>query len=382
MSVDEYSKRPEQAESEQLFFGAEPLFEQIFTEIDEARETISVELYILELDRFGRRFCDRLISAARRGVDVKLVVDGFGSSGLTIYDIEYLESQGVQIRVFNPVPLPWNLLSFGTLFQAAQFARSLFFFNRRMHKKVYLFDRKRAYVGGMNVTQSSFSWRDTAVVADGPEVTVIVAAFAWIWNRACAFSDRSGNRLSVPKIPMRSALIRLNHNWLLRRGNLQSLLERIRSAEREIMITNAYFVPTSRVLRALKTAAKNGVRVILLLPQKTDVPITRWVRKNYQAELIQSGVQIYEYMPRVLHAKSMSIDDWAIVGSSNLNYRSLLHDIEIDVVLQTTMARQKLQHQFELDLKNSERVDPDADYRGNIFQFIAVRLLYYLRYWM
>ena len=127
-------------------------------------------------------------------------------------------------------------------------------------------------------------------------------------------------------------------------------------AKERIWLTHAYFLPDNFLLKTLKMAAARGVDVKILLPKKSDVFIMPWASETFYRSLIESGVEIYEYLPSVLHAKILIIDDWVSIGSSNLNHRSLLHDLEVDVSLQTQQAKAQVCEQFCEDIKKSDQV--------------------------
>jgi cardiolipin synthase A/B len=153
-----------------------------------------------------------------------------------------------------------------------------------------------------------------------------------------------------------SGLVRLNNKLALRRKNYRDLLARIAAARERIWITNAYFVPRGGLLRALGAAAKAGVDVRILVPAKSDIIFMPWVAAAFYYGLLKSGVRVFEYQPAVLHAKTMLIDDWMTVGSSNLNSRSMFHDLEADVVLSTCESLRALEAAFERDLGQSKEV--------------------------
>jgi cardiolipin synthase len=150
--------------------------------------------------------------------------------------------------------------------------------------------------------------------------------------------------------------VRLNLRRAQRRENYLDLLVRILKSERRIWIENAYFVPDGSLVRALRTAAEAGVDVRIVVPAVSDVFFIPWVTSAFHVGLLQAGVRIFEYTKGMLHAKTMLIDDWGLVGSSNLNHRSLLHDLEADLVLGAEDASRSLEEQFEVDCTDSREV--------------------------
>jgi cardiolipin synthase len=130
----------------------------------------------------------------------------------------------------------------------------------------------------------------------------------------------------------------------------------MRSAQKRVWITTAYFAPSHGLLRALESAVDNGADVRILVPRNSDIFFMPWVTRAYYSRLLKRGVKIYEYLPRFLHAKSAVIDDWALVGTTNLNRRSFAHDFEIDVVLSKVGSVEELATQFLVDLNSSEQI--------------------------
>jgi cardiolipin synthase len=142
----------------------------------------------------------------------------------------------------------------------------------------------------------------------------------------------------------------------MRRRSFRDFISRVQSAQNRIWITNAYLAPSTPLLRALAKAAQRGVDVKILVPRKSDVFFMPWVTAAHYPKLLKSGIQVFEYIPSFLHAKVALIDDWAIVGSSNLNRRSLIHDHEVDVVVSKPSSIQNLEERFMKDLTQSEQI--------------------------
>jgi cardiolipin synthase len=160
------------------------------------------------------------------------------------------------------------------------------------------------------------------------------------------------------------------------------ILDRVRNAQKRIYITNAYFVPRLRLLLELKKASKRGVDVRVIVPSKIDILLVKWASVTFYKEMIASGIRIFEFGPNMIHAKTMIVDDWAIVGSRNLNHRSFMHDLELDAVLQTDQAKNKLLDLFKEDLLHCHEIEKkDLGHRS-----LLDKLLSYfataIRYWL
>ena len=177
--------------------------------------------------------------------------------------------------------------------------------------------------------------------------------------------------------------IRLNYTWHRRRILYKNLLRKISQCKNRIWIMNAYFVPDNFLLKKLKDAAISGLDVRILLPSKSDVVMMPWASSTFYYSLLKSGVRIFEYLPGMLHAKSLILDEWMLVGSSNLNHRSLLHDLEVDINITTPTAKATLVQQFLNDLKHSREISLNSwkKMRPRCQRTLG-RLVLYLKYWI
>jgi cardiolipin synthase len=197
------------------------------------------------------------------------------------------------------------------------------------------------------------AWRDTGVVVEGEEVSILVESFNELWSRRVP-SLKLARRLH--RAASSGRLVKLNVRRSQRRENYLDLLVKIVGAKQRIWIENAYFVPDGSLIRALSVAAQSGVDVKILVPAVADVVFIPWVTAAFHDGLLRAGVRIFEYTRSMLHAKTVLVDDWGLVGSSNLNHRSLLHDLEADVVLADDAACRSLQEQFLRDCENAREV--------------------------
>lgn len=379
--------------AECLFISGDAYFSDILQEMAQARDCIEVETYIYDDDMVGRSFEKAMIEAARRGVRVRVLVDGIGAGSWANNRSRELERNGVEVRVYHPVRLTnvlrRLLVSLGLRRRAAAQSSKLFSrLNRRDHRKTVVIDREKAWVGSLNISavhseraSGELAWRDTAIRVEGPGIPEIRFGFDYAWARA---HDLDGHRHwsetllgSGRELPVRrTGLVRANYTvWLRRRGYLD-FLRRIDLAERRIWITNAYLAPSIPIIRRLNRACRRGVDVRVLVPRKSDVFFMPWVATSYYAEMLGGGVRIYEYLPRFLHAKSILIDDWATVGSSNLNRRSLLRDFELDIVVSTNEERARLEAVFPQDLSQSEEIKTAP---GGLKAWLGRLTLYFMK---
>jgi cardiolipin synthase len=312
---------------EEIYFEKEAYFEALFRTIDGASRSIELETYIFEWDRMGLRMIERLKAAADRGVRVRVVLDGVGTWFTQDRIRESLESSRVELELFHP--FTW----FGFTFSQ---------FNRRLHRKVCVVDQRVCFVGSFNICDVPN--RDTAVKLTGGAIWVFVHAFERLWKKGSGFTKGGKRGFS---------LVRLNETKKMRRICNHDLVRRIRTSRGRIWVTNAYFVPPLFLLRELCYAGLRGIDVRLLLPERPDHAFMKRMATAFYRTLILSGVRVYEYRDAFLHAKTWLVDDWALVGSTNLNHRSLIHDLEVDVVLLRQESRERLRERFLEDLNQS-----------------------------
>lgn len=373
---------------EQIFSSGEEHYSALLTDIGEAEHSIDFESYIFSNDEAGQEIAQGLIEALQRGVNVRVLVDGVGSpfwaSGLA----PKLERAGAQTKIYNPFPWQiwnwqrstrrhWLILKWMYLF---------FNLNSRNHRKTTIVDKRIAYIGSFNVhkchlpkKRGGFGWRDTSVRISDTNLSDLIDAFEHTWHHQ---TIRERLRDAFHRVK-RNPRFRLNTTRFTRRILFKNLLKRLRQSEKRIWITSAYFVPNPPLLRRVKEASKRGVDVRLLLPKKSDMLIVDWIGKTYYPSLLKSGVRVFEYEPAMLHAKSIIVDNWMLVGSTNLNSRSLIHDLEIDAEIQTKQAKQELNDLYLRDLQKSQEITfSHWNKRLSLFKRIMVRIFIYFKYFM
>jgi cardiolipin synthase A/B len=348
---------PEQWTKEFISDDGDWYIDQLERDIAAARESIFLEVYILSPDDIGTRVIAALSSAVKRGVRVYLAVDGIGSAEWVSQSAAAASRAGIAVRVYHPPPWVVARFSVSTRQRLASAGFWLRYINRRNHRKVCVIDKRVAYVGSMNLTRVHMRslmgdayWRDVVARVEGPAIAVLITAFIAAWRKGWRVK---GNQL-YPSFSLRRPhvhldmqhVVRLNHGMWQRRRYYRDLLQRIRSANNRVWIANAYFVPQNSLMLALGDAVKNGAEVHLLLSQHSDVWFMPYVSATFLARLQRAGVHVHVYLPGILHMKTMLIDDWASVGSTNLNNRSLRHDLEADVVLTRDETRRTLERIF------------------------------------
>ena len=318
-----------------LLKGGAEYFPALAAEFDAARHEIHLETYLFEADATGRAVAAALERAARRGVAVRVLVDGFGSQDLDAALVRELREAGVRFLVYRQQISPWTLRR----------ARL-----RRMHRKIAVVDARAAFVGGINVVDDldqpdvAEPRFDYAVRVEGPLVARIHAVVKRLWTlvRATQLGVRwaEGGATAPPPAEFRGsqrAAFVVRDNLGHRRDIEQAYLAAIGQARGEILIANAYFLPGRSFRRALMMAARRGVRVVLLLQGKVEYVLQHYASRALYGPFLDAGIEIHEYHRSFLHAKVAVIDrHWATVGSSNIDPFSLLLAREANVVIEDT----------------------------------------------
>jgi phosphatidylserine/phosphatidylglycerophosphate/cardiolipin synthase-like enzyme len=313
-------------------------FTRMLQAIDAARHYVLLEMYLVRSGAITARFIEAFTQATQRGARVCLLLDGFGALGLTRADRRRLQAAGVQLRFFNPLRLRNRL-------------RNLL----RDHRKLLLTDGHTAFVGGAGLTDDfapgapGGPWRELMVEITGPVVADWQRAFARTWRRcgpelgladpppSALHADGAAGRLSLSEARQRSVLA-------------NGAIRRIDCANSRAWIMSAYFVPSRRFRKALRRAARRGVDVRLLVPgARTDHPWVRQAARRFYGKMLRNSVKIFEYQPRMLHAKMVLCDDWVSIGSSNLDRWSFRWNLEANQEIADARVADHAAALFEAD---------------------------------
>jgi len=341
----------------------------MFSAIAAARDSINMETYILDDDEVGQRLADALIAKQQQGVQVNLIHDAVGTLGTKKEYFKRLSDAGINVLEFNPVnPVV---------------AKAGWAVNQRDHRKLLVVDGRSAVLGGINISsvysssggsagsmsggsrggdKKSLPWRDTDLLIEGPVVAPLQKLFMETWQaqKGKPLAPRQyfpplqaqGQEVvraigSAPDDPFSQIYV--------------TLISAINSAESEILVTNAYFVPDPQLMQALISAAARGVDVKLILPSTTDSSLVFHAGRAHYEPLLRGGVKLYERREALLHAKTVVVDGvWATVGSTNLDWRSFLHNQELTAVVLGKEFGAKMRAAFERDLAASEQVTLEA----------------------
>lgn len=364
-----------------LYFDPEEYFRGLIADITSARDEIILETYIFDLDETGNRVLTALSDAVARGVKLKLLIDGVGSYRDASLIADRLKSANSEVRVFHP--LPWDLSVYRRALEAGRWYSKIFYLlasiNHRDHRKLCVIDNQIAWLGSYNITADHSNhaadsdeeyWHDTGLRVTGSVVGSLAANFDQVWNRkAGSIAERSRHYLAREEISRR------------RQPKLQ-LLNVLGHAQQRIWITNAYFNPTNKVLRVLKHKAKQGVSVQLIVPTRSDIIFFPLLSRSFYTDLLQAEIRVFEYSNRVLHSKTMLIDDQLLVGSANLNYRSLFHDLELDMLLDDAALVEQMKQRFSSDAGESAEITlRNWQQHPWLFKLLSW-LSRFLRYWI
>jgi len=325
-------------------------FREIIKELKRAENHIHMEYYIIRDDKLGRKIRDILIDKAGRGVQVRILYDGVGCLKLSKEFFRPLEKAGGEIGVFLPLKFPF--LDYRT--------------NYRNHRKILVVDGRVGFLGGLNIgdeylgKSKSFSfWRDTHIKLEGDSVYSMQAVFLQDWTYATGrriecedyFPPQSINTYKPVQIIGSSP----DSKW----ESMQKLyVQLVSMAQNKLYITTPYLIPDESLLTALKISSLAGVDVRLLVPGIPDKKIVHWASRSYYQELMEAGVEIYEYTRGFIHAKVIQVDNTvASVGTANLDIRSLHLGYEINAIVYDRKVIKALEEDFFRDLKHCVRID-------------------------
>ena len=366
--------------SEDLYFNGKMFFNEIISAIDNAQYSIKLECYIFYQDSLGEKIITALLNAADRAVQIKLIIDGYGSMEWSTELLKKLTDKGIEVKIYHP--LPWRLSLYGQAITDTYSVNKFVYLssrvNKRDHRKLYIIDKKLAWGGSMNISASHLNlqpeketWFDCGVKISGESIIELSDNFDEVWKRKILYS------IDNKHLPFRT-----NNNMLRRKHKNSEFINLIRSCSKRLWIISAYMAPSRRVVNALKQAKKNGTDVKIIISRRSDVIFFPLISTTYYAELLQAGIEIYEHKTYIIHAKTIQLDDIAFVGSSNLNHRSFLHDLELDIILARTQAINKLQNKFMQLITESDKITLSKLTRLSWYYRLLGKIIWRMRYWL
>lgn len=345
-----------------LVKGGASYFEEMLHIINSAQTTIHLQVYNFQSDQTGEKIIQALCEAAKRKVEVYVLIDAFGASGFTAQSEKILTDNHVHFRRFSPV-LSFRGIQLG----------------RRLHHKILVTDNKTALVGGINIadkyagTKLENAWLDYAVKIEGNLCEKLQELCLLKFKRqAFVFKRRKKN-----KLPILEKMVRITRNdWANRKYEIsRSYKSAIGHANNSLILMASYFLPSSILISKIKAAAKRGVTVKLILPKLSDVPSFKHACSFLYDQLLSSGIHIYEYPNAIVHGKVAVIDNyWSTVGSYNINHLGDHANIELNLEIADETFNQSLTKELECIISQSDKVSL-VDYKkkngafGKLFQF-------------
>ena len=354
-----------------LLLNGENKFPEVLEALQAAKQHIHIEYYIFEDDTIGNQIKDILIQKAREGVKVRFIYDDFGSRSIRKTVVKELIEAGIEAFPFYKI------------FFIALSNRT----NYRNHRKIIVIDGCTGFVGGINVSDRYINnkpkreqvyWRDTHVRIDGPGVYYLQYLFICDWNFCaeqslelrddffCTVKSEKGNAIvqiaaSGPDSDTPTIMF--------------SLMEAIGMAQEEVLITSPYFIPGESILDALNVASLSGVKVKLLVPDKSDSALVNAAARSYYGEIMDAGAEIYLYQKGFVHAKTMVCDgQLAVIGTANMDHRSFELNFEVNSMIYDHKIAKQLQDAFYNDMKDAVKINPKTWAKRTLFKQLPEKL--------
>nr|WP_262903620.1 phosphatidylserine/phosphatidylglycerophosphate/cardiolipin synthase family protein [Niabella beijingensis] len=336
-----------------------------------AEQSIHIQMYIFRYDNAGQMVMEWLCQAARRGVSVYLLVDGY-TTHLAFNILHRIESEGVQVERYEPL-----------------FKNGAFYFGRRMHHKIVVADGRRALVGSNNIDDDYYgslshpAWLDMALFVEGTVAGELERICVQLWNKEAArnrpmcqttqqvrYLEKGVERISVRV---------LRNDWVRNRNDIwKSYFNLLSKAKEEVYLVSSYFLPGKRLRRQMKLAACRGVKIKVITAGLSDVLIAKQAERYLYPWLLRNHIEVYEYQDSILHAK-MGVRDgrWLTLGSFNINNISTYASIELNLEVRNRPFVRRVQQELEqLIVAHCTPVSPDHYLHQRPFVRLFERLCY------
>lgn len=332
--------------------GGQNTFDAIFEAIKNAEHHIHLEYYIFSDDKIGNQLKDLLIEKSINGIEVRIIVDDVGSWSLKQKFISELQKNGVEIYPFMEVRFP----------------RLTSQVNFRNHRKILIVDGIIGFIGGINIADRYIDgikkigpWRDIHLQITGDAVACLQVVFAADWY-FCINENLAGTKYFKPFSERQGTAVQISSSgpdsdW---ESISQAFFAAIANARKKVYIVTPYLMPPSNILSALKVAALSNIDVRIIIPRRSDAFIPRWSSFSYVSELLEAGVKMYFYETGFIHSKYIIVDDtFATVGTTNLDFRSLETNFEVNAFIYDTGFTARMETVFMADLQNSWEISRD-----------------------
>lgn len=333
-----------------LVYSGEDYFSRLERIILESKFEIHIQTYIFDFDATGQRVIEALKIAASKNVKIHILIDGFGSMLFPQDLINELKKEGIDIRIFSPL-----------------FSANSLYIGRRLHHKIVIADAKCALIGGINIAEKYHGnekiapWLDYAVEINDENIGKSLQELC----REIFFRKRIIRRKEIKSVQENTENIIINvlqNDWLKRKNEIfKTYINKISSAQKEIVIVSSYFFPGKKLIATLNKASKNNVTIKLILSGISDVPMARRASCHLYSKLLSNNIEIYEWKKSVLHGKTAVIDSkWTTIGSFNLNNLSSFASIEMNVAIDSErFAKDYLMHLHNI-IAQCERITPET----------------------
>ena len=351
-----------------LVHSGEDYFNRLEHIILQSEFEIHIQTYIFEYDTIGKKIIDALLVAASRKVRIYILIDGFGSFNFPDSIINKLKDKGINIRFFSPF-----------------FSANSFYLGRRLHHKIVVSDSKIALIGGINIadkylgTAKNLPWLDYAIVFNDKNCAKLLSQLCY----SIYFKKKQNDGIEIKTYlsDFEFSTIQVDQNdWLKRKNEIgTSYIDSICNAKEEIVFVGSYFLPGKKLLRALKTASKNKVKIKLILSGISDLPMARRASCYLYAKLLRYNIELYEWEKSVLHGKAAVIDhQWTTVGSFNLNNLSSFGSIEMNVEINSVeFSNEYLSHLNQI-MADCQRITSESIELRN---GLTSKIINWISYW-
>ena len=333
----------------EIFIAGPAAYHRMEQAIVSARHHVHLMSYIIRPDETGRYFRDLLVQKAREGVQVRLLVDGFGAYPVNGSFVRPLLEAGGRFGVFSPI------------FSRLSHWRP----HLRNHRKILVVDGRIGFTGGLNIgdeyqgrKRRHAPWRDTHLSLKGPAVRYLQEIFSedWFFATGEDLAEPTYFPFLPPQGPDLVQVIGSGPDYDAETIHRVFFIA-TNEARARVNITTPYFIPDPAMLLALKSAAWRGLDVRLLLPGRSDLKLVQMAGRSYYRELLEAGVRIYEHRPGILHAKTMVVDGvWSTVGSANMDTRSFKFNFEVNIMVWGEAFAARLEEIFRQDIADAQRV--------------------------
>ena len=370
-----------------LYQDGESTYAAMFKAIAAAKDHINLETYIIEDDEVGKRFSDVLLAKQNQGVQVALIYDSVGSLKTPRVFFQHLKDGGIKVVEFNPVnPLEakkgWQL-------------------NQRDHRKLLIVDGQSVFLGGVNISsvyssgsaqirssggngENKMPWRDTHLLLEGPVVAEFQKLFMDSWAKQGGDVLAEKNYFPPPTQKGKEVVRAIGSSSDAGGGQMyNTLVSAIGGADTSVYLTFAYFAPDEHIMTALKKAVQRGADVKIILPGKTDSAVVFYAGRSFYGELLDSGVKIFERAEALLHAKTALIDGvWSTIGSTNLDWRSFLHNDEVNAIVLSPEFGSQMNAMFDKDLARSQQITLDSWHERSLLMRMKEQAARIWIYWL